>query len=244
MKAVRAIVRSDAFRQLICWLGAGYIRLVHFTGRWRVVGGEIPAEYWNAGKPFILCFWHGRLLMMPYVWDRSRSSHMLISQHRDGQLIARTIGHFGFETIVGSSSHGGARALRSMVKALAAGDCVGITPDGPRGPRMRADNGIVTVARLSGVPVIPVAYSINRGQLLGTWDRFLIAWPFSRGVIVWGEPIHLARDADEATAELIRQRIENNLNAITAEADRLCGRRPIEPTPNIATEIPEEEPAA
>ena len=169
---------------------------------------------------------------------------MLISQHRDGQLIARTIGHFGFETIVGSSGHGGVRALRSMVKALAGGDCVGITPDGPRGPRMRADNGIVTVARLSGVPVIPVAYSINRGQLLDTWDRFLIAWPFSRGVIVWGEPIHLARDADEATAELIRQRIENNLNAITAEADRLCGRRPIEPTPNIATEIPKEEPAA
>ena len=169
---------------------------------------------------------------------------MLISQHRDGQLIARTIGHFGFETIVGSSSHGGARALRSMVTALAAGDCVGITPDGPRGPRMRADNGIVTVARLSGVPVIPVAYSINRGQLLDTWDRFLIAWPFSRGVIVWGEPIHLARDADEATAELMRQRIENNLNAITAEADRLCGRRPIEPMPIIATETPEEEPAA
>ena len=226
---MKRILKSDGFRRLLCWLGAQYIRFVHATGRWRVVGGAAAQDMWRDGKPFILCFWHGRLLMMPYCWPRNRTIHMLISQHRDGQIIARTVGHFGIRTVAGSSSKGGAQALRAMVKALKAGEWVGITPDGPRGPRMRASDGIVSLARLAGVPIIPATFGAARGRVLGSWDRFLVAWPFGRGVIVWGDPIEVPRDADATVLEAARQSVEDALNDISAEADRLTGREPVEP---------------
>jgi len=223
MSWVKRLGKSETLRGLLCWLGALYIRLVAATGRWRVVEGGPAAALWDQGQPFILAFWHGRILMMPHIWRRGTPIHMLISQHRDGQLIARTVSHFGINTVAGSTSRGGGAALRSMLKALKAGQCVGITPDGPRGPRMRASAGIVAVARLSGCPVLPATWSANRRRLLGSWDRFAVALPFARGELVWGEPIHVPADADAAALEAARQRIEDSLNALTAAADARMG---------------------
>lgn len=228
---LKRILKSDGLRRALCWLGSLYIRLVHATGRWQVIGGDAARAHWAAGRPFILCFWHGRILMMPHCWPRDKAIHMLISQHRDGQIIARTVGHFGIKTVAGSSSRGGAQALRAMVKALKTGDCVGITPDGPRGPRMRASDGAVALARLSGAPIIPATFGAARGRVVQSWDRFLVAWPFGRGVIVWGDPIDVPRDADTDQLEAARARVEDALNTITAEADRLTGRVPVEPAP-------------
>ena len=216
-------------RRVLCALGALYIRFVRATSRWQFVGGDIPRRYWDADQPFILAFWHGRILMMPHCWNPAKPINMLISQHRDGRLIADTVAHFGINTLSGSSSKGGAQALRTMVKSLKAGECVGITPDGPRGPRMRASDGIVAVARLSGVPVIPATFGANCGRNLNSWDRFLVAWPFGRGVIVWGAPIEVPRDADADALEAARLQIENGLNAITDQADQLTQRAPTAP---------------
>jgi len=213
----------------VCWLGALYIRLVWMTGRWQVIGGETSRGFWERGEPFILAFWHGRLLMMPYSWSPAHPIHMLISAHRDGQIISRTVAHFGIDTIVGSTKRGGTGALRAMIGAVANGECIGITPDGPRGPRMRASMGVANVARLTQVPVLPVTYGTSPRRLLSSWDRFVVAYPFGRGVILWGDPITIARDADEDEVERGRQRIEDELNRITAEADRLCDVAPVEP---------------
>jgi len=226
---VKRVTRSDSVRGVLCWLGAQFIRLVHATGAWRVEGGQFPAALWSENKPFILAFWHGRIMMMPYCWRRDKAINMLISQHRDGQFIARTVSHFGIDTVAGSSSKGGSAALRSMLRSLKQGECVGITPDGPRGPRMRASDGIVHVARMSGVPVIPCGFSARRRKLLGSWDRFAIAYPFSKGVFVWGEPITVPSDATAEQLELARLAIENGLTAVTQSADRLMGHAPVEP---------------
>lgn len=229
MRPLKKILRSAIIRRLLCWIGAQYIRLVYTTGRWTVVRGSVPSEFWQSERPFILAFWHGRLLMMPYCWDHKATIHMLISPHRDGQIIANTVGHFGIKTITGSSSRGGAGALRAMIKALGAGECVGITPDGPRGPAMRSSEGIVTVARMSGVPIIPATFGMDKRRVLSTWDGFMIAWPFARGVVVWGEPIHVPRKADKDALEAARRQVEQSLNEITAEADRISGHDPQEP---------------
>ncbi|MBL4690692.1 MAG: lysophospholipid acyltransferase family protein [Rhodospirillales bacterium] len=229
MRPLKRILQSESMRRISCWLASLYIRLVSHTGAWQVIGGDIPKRFWDDDKPFILAFWHGRLLMMPYCWDHGKTIYMLISQHRDGQLIARTVGHFGIKTAAGSSSRGGAQALRTMVKAMKNGDYVGITPDGPRGPRMRASDGIVSVARLSGAPVIPAAFGSSNGRCLSSWDRFLVAWPFGRRVLVWGDPIYVARDASVDDEETARLRVEDGLNAVTHEADRLTGRAAVEP---------------
>ena len=233
MSLIKTITRKEIVRRFLCWLGANYIRFVYATSRWQTVRGDIPKKYYNQNQPFILCFWHGRLLMMPHCWDKTKPIHVLISSHSDGQFLAKTVAHFGVKTIVGSTTRGGTAALRGILNALKAGECIGMTPDGPRGPRMRVSDGIVNIARLSGVPIVPASFGIARRKVLGSWDRFILAKPFSRGVIVWGEPITIDRDADDETQEATRRAVEEGLNAVTDEADTLCGCSTIEPAPLI-----------
>lgn len=219
---LKRLLKSDLLRRFLCAIGALYIRFVYATSRFRVVGGEFPERLWDSKKPFILCFWHGRLLMMPYVWPRGRPIHMLISRHRDGRIIADTVAHFGIKTVAGSTAKGGSAALRSMMKRLRAGESVGITPDGPGGPRMRASAGIAQIARMAGVPVLAAAYSCRPRKILKSWDRFLLALPFARGVFVWGAPIEVPASAAPAELEVARLAIEQRLNAVTETADLLC----------------------
>jgi lysophospholipid acyltransferase (LPLAT)-like uncharacterized protein len=225
----KRLARSETARTTLCWIAAQYMRVLYLTGRWRIEGGDIPGRFWDENRPFILAFWHGRLLMMPFCWRRDRRMHMLTSQHRDGELIARTIAHFDIGTVRGSSNRGGAAALRGMVKALRRNEYVGVTPDGPHGPRMRATDGVVTVARLAGVPIIPATYSATRRRVLRSWDRFILPMPFARGVILWGEPLQVPADADEAGLEAFRLRLEDTLTALSDEADRRCGQPAIPP---------------
>ena len=231
MNPFRRLFKSKAARDALPWVAARYIRLVRLTTRFAERGREIPEAYWRAGKPFILAFWHGRMLLMAPIWPRRRPMNMLISQHRDGEYIARAMGFLGIGTIRGSTTRGGTAALRQMLKALEAGECIGITPDGPSGPRMRASAGIVAAARLGGVPVIPATFSVARCRFLGSWDRFVLALPFTRGVYLWGEPIHVPREADAAAQETARRAIEDALNALSAEADRLMGHEAVVPDP-------------
>lgn len=241
LKFYKRLLRNAAVRGVLCALGAGYIRLVHATSSWRVEGGDVPRAYWDRGEPFIVAYWHGRILMMPYSWRRDKTMSLLISQHPDGQFIARLVGRFGLATIAGSTRRGGTAALRAMLRVLKAGGYVGVTPDGPRGPRMRASAGIIDVARLSGAAIVPAAYATSRRRVLSSWDRFVVALPFSRGVFVWGAPIEVPRDAGAEARERLRLTLEERLNGVTAEADRLVGQAAIEPAPMLdESSVPDE----
>src|SRR5271155_5501515 len=118
MRFGRDLLRSAGVRRFICALIAAYIRFVYRTSRWDVRGGALPGGLWDAGTPFILAFWHGRLLMAPKGWRPGVSMNMLISGHNDGRIIADAIAHFDLGTIVGSKSKGGSSALRAIVRAL------------------------------------------------------------------------------------------------------------------------------
>lgn len=229
MDWAKRVLRRDGVRRFLCWLVSLYIRLVRATGAWTVEGGSIPAALHAARRPFILAFWHGRLLMMPCAWQQQVPIHMLISGHRDGRIIADAVRHFGIDSIAGSTTTGGSSALRGMVRHLKAGECVGITPDGPDGPAMCASAGIVAVARLAGVAIVPLAYATRRRRILDTWDRFHLPLPFSRGAFIWDAPIEVPAELDDAGIERYRARIEQRLNAITAEADRRVGREHVSP---------------
>ncbi|MBT6828002.1 MAG: DUF374 domain-containing protein, partial [Rhodospirillaceae bacterium] len=112
MRPLKRLTRSSAFQSLLCWVAANYIRLVYVTGRWREEGREPALQLTSKGEPYIAAFWHGRLLMAPTGWDRRAPLSVMISQHRDGEMIARTVHHFGVTTVRGSTTRGGSKALR------------------------------------------------------------------------------------------------------------------------------------
>jgi lysophospholipid acyltransferase (LPLAT)-like uncharacterized protein len=221
--AWRRFLRSAWLQRAAGWVAHCYIRLVYLANRWSVEGDERPRRLTAEGRSFIVAFWHGRLLMMPLAWHRLAPFHMLISAHRDGRIIAGAMTYFGIESIAGSTSRGGSAALRTMLKRLREGGCVGITPDGPRGPAMSASIGIVNVARLARVPILPLTYATSRRRVLATWDRFHLALPFGRGVYLWGEPIEIAADLDEAGLEHARRLVEQRMVEMVREAERRVG---------------------
>jgi lysophospholipid acyltransferase (LPLAT)-like uncharacterized protein len=132
--------------------------------------------------------------------------------------------HFGIETVAGSSTRGGSEALRALVRLIKNGGSVGITPDGPRGPRMHASDGAIALARLSGAPILPAAVSVGRRVVMNTWDRLIVALPYGEGAMVWGEPIFVTGASDPG---VLRQQLETELTRVSAEADRLVGHAPI-----------------
>jgi lysophospholipid acyltransferase (LPLAT)-like uncharacterized protein len=237
---IKGLSRNAAARGAATWLIRQCIRFAHATGRWRTVGVEHVQPYWTKGGPAIVCFWHGRLMMLPYAWQSAQPFHMLHSPHADGQLIAAVVRGLGMKSLFGSSRRGGSEAFRRMVSVVKEGGTVGITPDGPHGPRMRAGGGAVTLARLTGAPLLPLAFGCRPRRLLRTWDRLALALPFGEGVFVWGAPITVARDADDAEIERARLRLEDGLNAVTFEADRLMGQVPVEPAPLASDPAPME----
>jgi lysophospholipid acyltransferase (LPLAT)-like uncharacterized protein len=219
----RRLLRNARLRGAACWAIHCYIRFVYRTNRWTVEGAEAPRRLRAEGRAFIGAFWHGRMLMIPMAWQRMAPMHMLISAHRDGRIIADAVAYFGIAAIAGSSRRGGSAALRAMLKRLKDGDCAAITPDGPRGPAMSASIGIVNAARLAQVPIVPVTYATSRRRVLASWDHFHIALPFGRGVFLWGEPIEIAAELDEAGLEQARSLIEARMVEMVHEADRRVG---------------------
>jgi lysophospholipid acyltransferase (LPLAT)-like uncharacterized protein len=222
----RRVLRSVRMRRVLCWVIHLYIRLVYATNRWTVEGDDVPRRLRAEGNSFVLAFWHGRLLMIPMAWQRLAPMHMLISAHRDGRIIADAVTYFGVHSIAGSSGRGGTAALRTMLRRLEAGECIGVTPDGPRGPATQAKSGIVNIARLGGVPIVPIVFATSRRRVLHSWDRFHLALPFGRGVFLWGEPIRVAAELDPAGLEAARLLVEDRMNVMASEADGRVGHAP------------------
>jgi lysophospholipid acyltransferase (LPLAT)-like uncharacterized protein len=220
---VRRFRRSPWLRAVLCWLIQLYIRLVFATNRWRVEGGDIPAQL-SGG--LIIPFWHGRMLMIPCGTPRLAPLQMLISGHPDGQLIAGAIRYFDVGYIAGSSRRGGLGASRAMVRRLQAGDWVGITPDPPGSPARTAGIGIVKMAQIAGVPIVPLAFATSRRRVLNTRDRFYLSLPFGRGVYLWGQPIEIAADLDDDGLERARRLVELRMNELADEADRRVAAPP------------------
>lgn len=206
-------------------LTARLIRWVKATSRWTTINAPAAEPAWRGEVPVIVAFWHNRLALMPYCWPSPKPFHMLISDHPDGQLIARAVGAFGIKTIAGSSTRGGGGAVRELVRKLKAGESIGITPDGPRGPAHVAQDGVIALARLSGAAILPAAVSVSNRLRLKTWDRLIVGLPFGRGVMVWGNPIAVPRDCDEATARALQQRVQDELNRVSAAADEAADAR-------------------
>ena len=228
---LKRLLRSRAGEAAAAWLLAAAILGTRRSIRWTVVRPEVGRRVMESDGPAILVFWHGRIMLMTEIWRTARPLWALQSPHPDGRLLARATGRMGLRTIWGSSTRGrgAAAGLRAMVARLRAGGVVAITPDGPRGPRMRLAPGAVAAAQLSGAPLVPIAWSVERRKTLRTWDRMVLARPFCRGVLVWGEPVEAPKSLTAREREDYRLKVEERLNAATREADLYFGHAPVEP---------------
>ncbi|MDH4227072.1 MAG: lysophospholipid acyltransferase family protein [Deltaproteobacteria bacterium] len=187
------------------------IRFLHLTMRIERVNFSGLKERLDSGGQIILAFWHGRLLMMPYSYPGNKIS-VLVSQHRDGELIARTVAKFGIGCIRGSTTRGWMAGVKGIFKAIKDGRDIAITPDGPKGPRARVQAGVVHIAAKTGLPIYPVTFDTHQRKVFNTWDGFLLPWPFTKGVFLYADPMTIPKDADEDTLEEKRLELEKKMN--------------------------------
>jgi len=173
---------------------------------------------WRDGTPAIYAVWHGRILLLPYLygWRRAR---VLASRSRDGELLARFVTRFGLEAVRGSSSRGGAEALRLLARSLREGRDAVVAPDGPRGPREAVKPGLVTLARITGAPIVPMTLGASAEWRLGSWDEFRIPRPFARCVLRFGDPIRVPDGADRGAQEAARKEVEAALRTLCWQVD-------------------------
>jgi lysophospholipid acyltransferase (LPLAT)-like uncharacterized protein len=146
-------------------IGAGLIRLFGWTIKIRTEGSEQVDSLYRQGKHIILVFWHGRQLMMPLGY-RGTVAYALISEHRDGELIHRIISRFGHRSVRGSTTRGGVKALRQLIRLGHSGVDLVVTPDGPRGPRQVAQIGAIQLAKATGLPIVPITFSCSKKKSL------------------------------------------------------------------------------
>jgi lysophospholipid acyltransferase (LPLAT)-like uncharacterized protein len=229
MLSLRRVARSVVVQKAIGFLAAQYLRLVWYTSRLTIE----PADLYEAVAPelpIIVAMWHGQHFMVPFL-SRGHRVKVLISRHRDGEMNADAAQRLGILAIRGSGDHGrrfdlkgGVGAFKSMLTALQEGYNMALTADVPKVARV-AGFGIVTLGRISGRPIYPVAMATSRRIELKNWDRSAVNLPFSRIVIVLGAPIRVPGEADEVGLEKCRAEVEQELKRVTARAYEIVDRK-------------------
>ena len=195
-------------------LGAGAVSALFLTMRSERTGTEHYERFRTGGTPVIFVFWHGQLLPLVH-YHRHERIVVLVSEHGDGEYIAQIIRRNGFGAVRGSSTRGGIRGLRQLVRAARAGRDLAITPDGPRGPRGVFKPGALAAAQLTGFPLIPLAVGSSSGWRLDSWDGFLVPKPLSTVRIGYLPPRFVSRDASRADLDQLAGEIGADLDALT-----------------------------
>ncbi|MBA1156197.1 lysophospholipid acyltransferase family protein [Microvirga mediterraneensis] len=228
MGLMKRIIRSRAVQETLGFVVAGYLKFVQRTNRFVM---EPADAYGRIEMPVIAAMWHGQHFMIHFAKRPQDRAASLVSRSGDGEFNAVALRHLGVRAIRGSGARGrdirkkgGAQAMRSMLRALSDGEMVVMTADIPKISRI-CGQGIVTLAQLSGRPIVPVAVVTSRRIDFDSWDKASIGLPFGRGAMVLGEPVHVPRDADEPTLEALRKTVERELDRVHERAYALVGSR-------------------
>lgn len=207
---------------LISWFGYTLLHFIGATVSLRFSCRHIEEQVHKNGRRCIYAFWHGRLLLLAFS-HRRRKIQIMISEHRDGEIIARVTRQMGFGAVRGSTTRGGTKALRALCRVLEKYDGA-ITPDGPRGPGYKLQPGIISAGQLSGCPIVPITSAAYPAFKFKSWDRFILPEIFSCCVIRFGTPFYIPRHLTEEEFERYRISLEDYLNRLVEEADELAKR--------------------
>ncbi|MCI0531335.1 MAG: lysophospholipid acyltransferase family protein [candidate division Zixibacteria bacterium] len=197
----------------------GFVLLLLLAKSWRIKleGQEKVDRTHISGKRVCYALWHGRFL--PFIYTHRRQGvRVLISWHRDGEYLTRIVRRLGFSPVRGSSTKGGARAVAEMVRASERSD-VALTPDGPKGPNRKVQPGMTYISQKGDVPIVPLGISAESYWRLKSWDRFTIPKPFSRVIVLTGDPIAVSKELPGENLDKMNQMLEESLNQWTDRAD-------------------------
>lgn len=234
---MKGFLRNPIVTSLLGWLIWAYMALCNRTMRWKVHGVEQARELWLAYPNIIVACWHSTILLMPAGWNRiirkwpqqKTRSAMMISLSKDGEPVAKAINHMGLEAVRGSSANkkkskdkGGMRALAEALRILKNGGGICVTPDGPRGPAEVAQAGPIIMAQRSDAPILPYVVISSPAKRLKTWDRFRIPLPFSRGAIVFGDPVI---PSEGASREDLQAALQSGLDTALQTAEAMLQKK-------------------
>lgn len=216
MKKVLNKVLAFLAPLLVCII----VRFLAITSKFYFVNFEGFSEMLKEKKQLIHACWHGRLLFCPYSYWGENGITALVSQHRDGDMVARFFAHFGINSVRGSTTRGSIGGVKGLLRAAKNGGDLALTPDGPKGPRHVAQLGVIHMAKRTGLPIYPMSNSAKKRKVFNSWDKFVMPYPFTKIVFICGDPIRVERDAGEEVVEAKRLELEKALIDVTDKADR------------------------
>lgn len=227
---LKSLVNSSAGQQFLGALIFVYGNLVWYTSKIKIENGELPQAFWTEGKPVIVAVWHGRLLLMSFLFSRGVKVSALISEHRDGKIVRNAAQMYGHETVAGSTTRGAVAAFRKLIRRAEMGHTIFITPDGPKGPRMRLSKGTTELSRQTGLPIFAASISCDTGTIAHSWDRFMIPKPFGTIYVNWKNLGSIDKNASAAEREAFRNKVELEMITQQTQTDHAIGRlQTIEP---------------
>ena len=220
---IKQFIRSNFGRLIFSWIISIIIYFLSNSIKWKELTPENKEKALNNNLPIIVVFWHERIAVMSKIWPKKKPLAMLQSPHPDGKLIAHAINRLGFQTVWGSTNRNAVGGILGLVRKAKKGVSIGITPDGPRGPALICSSGPIALAKATGLPVIPIAWSTSTFWKLSNWDKSIIPKPFCQGVWVWGKPIKVGKNADKNKIRELTSKLSIELQNTTKTADDFFG---------------------
>jgi lysophospholipid acyltransferase (LPLAT)-like uncharacterized protein len=217
---IKLILNNYFLKKIFSLIGAFYIYFVYISSKKKFINKDNFEKLISENESFIYALWHDQLLLSPLTWQSKKRIDILISKHKDGDIIANLIKFHGFNSVRGSTNNpnkekekNSISSIRKILKSLKNNISIGITPDGPRGPRHKVSEGIINIARISNKKILPMALAYKKKWILNTWDKFIIPMPFNEICIVWGVP--LDTKIDKLDISIQQKFLEENLISIT-----------------------------
>ena len=217
---IKNFLKNYFIKKFLSLVGALYIYIVYVSSQKTFINKDNFDKLILENKSFIYALWHDQLLLSPFTWQTKNRIDILISKHKDGDIIADLVKYHGFNSIRGSTNNPSKvkekntiSSIRKIIKTLKANVSIGITPDGPRGPRHKVSEGTINIARISNKKILPMALAYKEQWVLNTWDKFIIPKPFNKICIVWGDTIDI--EINKIDVPIQQEALEKSLINIT-----------------------------
>ncbi|GAB6907192.1 conserved hypothetical protein [Desulfosarcina cetonica] len=215
----KELLKDVAYRQIFPRGGLLLVKLISKTYNIRLVDQVNEQSALDRYGSVVYASWHQRFFPGITFFATRKPIAIMISQSRDGEMIARVVDILGWRSVRGSSSKGGMRALKEIRALTGQGYRIGHIVDGPQGPFGVVKPGLITIAQFAGVPIVPVITSAERCWTFNSWDRFMVPKPFSRVIIRFTPPIHVPRRLDAEAFETLRQTVEEQIQKRVRQTD-------------------------